>query len=245
MNRKISSYFLVLLLLGTGGHATLAAEPDFPPLPPLNDPASGDYVHGKFIWTDIFTSDVPAARKFYSELFEWEWRWVNEDPEHLYGMFYQDGVAMAGLAEREPQEEGAAYARWVYYISTADVKAAVKATTEAGGRVMLGPLGMPNRGDFAVLADPENAPFGVMHSSSGDPPDYRAEIGQWLWVGFYSEDAKKASKFYGSVFGYEVRDYGDRPDIIDYVLEAGGYARAGVGQLSPDSESKPTWLGFV
>ena len=101
MNRTLSSFLLALLLLGAGAHATLASEPALPPLPPLNDPATDDRLPGKFIWADIFTSDVPGARRFYAEMFGWEWRWISKHPDHLYGMFYMDGIAVAGVAHRE------------------------------------------------------------------------------------------------------------------------------------------------
>jgi predicted enzyme related to lactoylglutathione lyase len=111
--------------------------------------------------------------------------------------------------------------------------------------VLLDRRSIPNRGDFAVVADAEGAPFGVLHSSSGDPPDYRAELGEWLWVGLFSRDAEAASKFYASLFGYEIVAPEAGGDILEYVLAAEGHSRAGIGQLRPESESRPTWLGVV
>jgi predicted enzyme related to lactoylglutathione lyase len=245
MNRTLLSFLIALVLLGAGAHAAIASERDLPPLPPLNDPATDTRLPGKFIWADIFTSDVSGARRFYAEMFGWEWRWISENPDHPYGMFYLDGVAVAGVAHREAPDEDKAYGRWVYYIATGNVAEAVLAATDRGGRTLMARHSVARRGDFAILADPEGAPFGVMHSSSGDPPDFRAEIGEWIWISLFSRDAAEASKFYGSLFGYHVREPKSRPDVLELVLEASGHARAGIGQLSPESESKPTWLGFV
>jgi predicted enzyme related to lactoylglutathione lyase len=110
---------------------------------------------------------------------------------------------------------------------------------------MMSPQRIANRGEFAILADPEEAPFGVMHSSSGDSPDIRAKLGDWIWIGLFLQDVAKASKFYESLFGYDIHEVDERPDTLDLVLEANGFARAGIGQLDPDSDHKPTWLGFV
>ena len=110
---------------------------------------------------------------------------------------------------------------------------------------MLAARDVANRGEFAVLADPEDAPFGVMDSSSGDAEDFRAEIGEWLWLGLYSNDAAAASKFYASVFGYVVFERDHDTEVIDFVLSSQGYARAGIGQLKADSEFHATWLGYV
>jgi predicted enzyme related to lactoylglutathione lyase len=245
MKRTLRSLLIALVLLGAGAHAAPADESALPPLPPLNDPATDTRLPGKFIWADLFTSDVAGARRFYSEMFGWEWRWINEHPDHPYGMFYRDGVAVAGVAHREAPDPDKPYGRWVFYISTGNVEEAVRAVTDRGGRVLMPRRSFAQRGEFAILADPENAPFGVMRSSSGDPPDFRAEIGEWIWISLFSRDAEKASQFYGSSFGYDVRGSEERPDVLEFVLEANGYARAGIGELGPESDARPTWLGFV
>jgi predicted enzyme related to lactoylglutathione lyase len=245
MNRTLSSFALALLLLGAGAHAALASDKALPPLPPLNDPATDAQLPGKFIWADIFTSDVSGVRQFYGQLFGWNWRWISEQPDRPYGMFYANGIAVAGVAHRDAPDGDKTYARWVYYISTRDVEKAVRGAAGLGGRTLLPRRSIAHRGDFAVLADPEGAPFGVLHSSSGDPPDFRAEVGEWIWVDLFSRDAAKASKFYESLFPYAAREWDVRPDVVELVLEASGHARGGIGQLSPESEAKPTWLGFV
>ena len=245
MRRFIQIVLIALALVGSSAPAIDAADSALPPLPPLNDPATDVQIPGKFIWVDLFTSDVAAARKFYGELFGWEWRWVSQRTGNAYGMFYQDGVAIAGVAEVESPDPDETYARWVYYISVEDVDAAISGVEGRGGRTMLARHDVPKRGAFAVLADPEQTPFGVLHSSSGDTEDYKAEVGEWLWVGLYSHDAEAAAEFYSSVFGYDVFKRDHDTEVIDYVLSSNDYARAGIDQLPPDYDSHATWLGYV
>jgi len=245
MLRTVSTLLFALLLLAAGVHVTRASDPALPPLPSLNDPASDVQIPGKFIWADLFTSDLEAERRFYATLFGWEWRWISQHPEHPYGMFYNDEIAVAGIAHRDAPEQGADYARWVHYISTPDVSEAAERAVDRGGRILLPRRSIANRGDFAVLADPEHVPFGVMHSSSGDPADFRVGFGEWLWVGLASRDATAAAKFYESLVGYRVHEPADGFDVLEFVLAAGGHSRAGIGQLREGSDSKPTWLGFV
>jgi hypothetical protein len=111
MNRTLFLFSLALLLLCSRAHVALAAEAAPPPLPPLNDPATDTTLPGKFIWADIFTSDVSGVQKFYSEVFGWEWRWSSERPDSLYGMFYVDGIALAGVSHRESPASGEPYGR--------------------------------------------------------------------------------------------------------------------------------------
>lgn len=245
MTRALLTLLLAVSTLASGANATRAADRKLPPLPPLNEPATEDRLPGKFIWADVFTSDISGTRRFYQGLFGWDWRWISEQPDHRYGMFYRDGVAVAGVAHRESPDPDATYARWIHYISVEDVEAAASRVLDRGGRTLLPRRNIPHRGEFAILADPEGAPFGILNSSSGDPPDFRPEIGEWLWVGLVARSAAAASKFYASAFGYEVYERDDPSEVVDFVLAESGYSRAAIAELAPESRSKPTWVGFV
>ena len=212
-------------------------------VPALNNPASELKIPGKFIFADYFTSDITAAKAFYGNVFGWQWRWITADQS--YGMFYQGDVAIAGVALRESSTPNTAYGRWIHYLSTGDVAAKVAAVSKAGGRVLLEPQTLPDRGILAVVADADGAPFGLLNSSSGDPADYRSEVGEWLWVSLFSNDVKKAAHFYQNLLGYEVIDAEDTDNELDVILSKNGYARAGIGQLPESSESHPSWLGYI
>ena len=86
---------------------------------------------------------------------------------------------------------------------------------QAGGRVLAAPRTLPKRGEQAVFADGEGALFGVMKSASGDPPDFMADPGDWIWIQLLSRDAKKAAEFYRTVGGYEVTENMDRIAELD------------------------------
>ena len=62
------------LCIAGAGRAAYAAEDSLPPLPALTDPATDENIPGKIVWADYFTSDLDLARRFYGELFDWEWR---------------------------------------------------------------------------------------------------------------------------------------------------------------------------
>src|SRR5262249_39012090 len=108
------------------------------------------------------------------------------------------------------------------------------------------PQQLPERGEQAVFADPEGAVFGVLASSSGDPEDFLADVGDWIWIQLLSRDARRAAAFYRDVAGYEVVENDEVERLGDYLLVSEGYARATVRTLSsarPDVQ--PTWLPFV
>ena len=242
--KRITAILLGLALLGILMSSFAAAGP-LPTLPALNDPATDVRIPGKFIWADYFTSDVDAAKAFYAALFGWEWRDISTAPDSRYGIFYHDGEPVAGVAYRASPDPTRAYGRWVYYVSVDDVARTVQKIQSLGGSTLLPARTYADRGTFAVVADPESAPFGVMHSSSGDPPDYQADLGNWLWAGLYANDAVAATKFYQVVFGYELVTPAPDYDMVGYVLSKQGYARAGVTQLIPNSGDHPSWVAYV
>jgi hypothetical protein len=220
-----------------------AQEREFPPLPPLNDPPTELRLPGKFVWADLFTTDIAKARSFYTGLFGWDWRQVSS--ARPYGMFYQDDIAVSGLALRDPPDEGQAYGTWVYYASVDDVASVETAVAGRGGEALLPRRSMPERGEFAILADPDGAIIGVLRSSSGDPGEFQAAVGEFIWYQLFTSKLDPATEFYQTVFGYDVYENEDTPELLDYMLSSQGYSRAGVGLLPEDSESVPTWVGFV
>lgn len=239
--RLIRWILLAQLTLGT---AALAQQGTMPPLPPITDPPTGIHLPGKFVWADLFSSDIEKSRKFYEQVFGWEWQAVKQPPKP-YGIFYLDEMPVAGLAYREAPDNGDNYGRWIHYISVANVGATEIAVEQRGGRSILKPRAFEERGDFAVLSDLESAPFGVMHSSSGDPDDYRAEPGEWIWHELFTRDFRKAVDFYTGLFGYTSEKDAQLAEVMDYVLKSQDYQRAGIGALPSDSNYLPTWLGYV
>jgi hypothetical protein len=214
------------------------------PLPPLTEPSTDEVLTGKFVWGDLFTSDVELSRTFYEQLFGWQWELISKPPR-TYGMFYADGIAVAGIVHRAPITGTAGYGRWVHYVSVEDVSAAQQLTQRRGGRVLLTRQQILDRGEFAVVADPDDAIFGLMRSSSGDPGDYRAAVGEWLWFQLFTRDPVSAARFYKSLAGYSASEREDSHDIVDLVLASTGYARASIGALSDESKASPTWVGFI
>jgi len=229
------SWAVVLLV------TSVALAADAPALPPLTTVSGSPRLPGKFVWADLVTDEVPTARKFYSQLFGWTFRDAGG-----YSIAFNDERPLCGMFQRARPADGSAKPRWFGYLSVSSVARAEKAVLKAGGNVLAAPQAMPKRGEQAVFADAEGAVFGVVKSSAGDPEDFLAEPGDWIWIQLLSRDAKKASDFYRAVGGYEVIENSASNRLSDYVLTSGGYARATVRTI-PSSEERvrPNWLPFV
>ena len=110
---------------------------------------------GAFGWTELMTTDVASATRFYSELFGWE----TEDYP-MEGMTYTVlkvgddpvGGIMAmppGCPETKPA--------WGTYVTVDDVDATAGNVEQLGGKVLLPPKDIPKVGRFCVLQDPQGA----------------------------------------------------------------------------------------
>ena len=218
---------------------------ELPPLPPLTDPATGVDLPGKIVWADLFVDDVEAARDFYTRMFGWSWQWITGDTR-TYGVLLHDGLAVAGIAYLDPDEAPDPYGRWVHYLSTGDVQGVTSAATERGGRVLLAPRTHGERGEFSILADPEGAIFGTIDSQTGDPGDYRAIEGEWLWHVLYSRSVNASAQFYEEQFGYSLYEYEWEEDKPRLILASQDYARASISPMPEEEEdARPAWIGFV
>jgi predicted enzyme related to lactoylglutathione lyase len=230
-----------LLFLCTS--AAAQNEP-LPPLPPLTSPASNQYLPGKFVWADLFVNDVERARRFYEEVFGWEWRVLTREPLH-YGLLYSDGEAIAGVAHKNAPAGHSNYGRWVHYTSVEDVKKTGSAIVAKGGEELLAYRNYADRGEFAIYSGPHREVFGIIHSSSGDPGDDQAPIGDWIWWQLFTHDVNGAVDYYQSLFGFEAKEYKESPEFLAVDLLTHGQVRAAIGPLPDDPQATPTLIGFI
>jgi len=197
---------------------------------------------GKFVWADLVTDQMAPARNFYSGLFGWKF-----GGKGGYLVAYNHGRPVAGMIHKErPAGKPQATPRWLGYLSVADVGQAEQVVKQAGGRMVLKSESLPHRGQQATFVDPDGTLFGVIHLAKGDPADATARVGDWIWLQLLSRDAGRTAKFYQKVGGYQLQRNIAGNRSSDYILSAGGIARATVRTIPQDkTKVKPTWLPFV
>src|SRR5262249_61353323 len=75
--------------------------------------------HGRFVWYELMTTDVEAAKAFYGKVVGWGAR---EAPGSGYTLFTVGRAATSGLVDLPlDAEKGGARAQWGGYISGDDV----------------------------------------------------------------------------------------------------------------------------
>ncbi len=229
--------------LTLAGAVPLAAAPLV--VPPVMAPASAEHHAGKPIFAELITPDLARAKQFYAGLLGWSFRDFSGG-KWAYAEAYAGDSAVAGLVEKPVPPGDHAQPMWLNFLATHDVDEAARIAVENGGRVLAAPHDRPDRGREAVLADPQGAVFGVLASSSGDPPDMLNPPGDWIWHALITQDPVADSDFYKAVFGYSVVKLPDSPGEMHLLLASEGYARASTNSMPEGHPNMhPHWLAFV
>ena len=114
------------------------------------------YQHGVFSWCELLTTDVAAAKHFYTQLLGW----TTEDVSMAEGMHYtvikSAGTDIGGIMPVPPANAGMPPC-WGTYITVDDVDATTRRAAQLGAKTLVPPTDIPQVGRFAVLQDPQGA----------------------------------------------------------------------------------------
>jgi uncharacterized protein len=214
-------------------------------LPPVVAVPSQEHLVGKVILLELITPDLAAAERFYGGLFGWTFRDVAAGSTK-YAEALLDGRTVAGMFQRTIPRGEQRQPEWLSFFAVQDVDATEQLAVQHGARLLFGPRSFPNRGREAVLADPQGAVFAILESSSGDPPDFLADPGEWIWSSLITSDPNEAAAFYQTLFDYDVFELPSRSGSLHLLLASHNYARASVNALPPNgAHAQPSWLNYV
>jgi predicted enzyme related to lactoylglutathione lyase len=132
-------------------------QPSVPESRPEAAPVDGDIG-----WHELYTTDAPAAMKFYGEVFGWsEVDAYDMGPMGKYYMFGRT-YPLGGMMTKTP-DMAQVPTNWGLYFQVTDVNAAADRVKGNGGQVLNGPMEVPG-GDWIVNAlDPQGAAFSLVH----------------------------------------------------------------------------------
>ncbi|MFI8100414.1 VOC family protein [Streptomyces sp. NPDC086023] len=161
-----------------------------------------NHVDGAPNWVDLGTPDVAGAETFYAALFGWTFEAAGEDVGG-YGTFRLGGSAVAGGTAVGDEQGPPA---WTVYFRSPDADATAQAVRQGGGRVLVEPADVPDRGRTAVFADPAGAAFGIWQPRAGRGLDAVTDVGTLCWTELYTSDPAAAADFYRGVLGWDVSE---------------------------------------
>ena len=209
-------------------------------------PEVSEYAAGTPSWVDLGTPDIEASASFYGGLFGWDVP-ESENPEQTggYRQAMLGGKPVAGMMPL--MQEGQPPA-WATYVAVDDADATAAKVKDAGGQVMAEPMDVMDLGRMAIFVDPGGAVFGIWQAGSFQGAGIRGEAGAIGWNELNTRDPDRAKEFYGSVFGWEPRDFPSEGGPPYWTVHVGGDEN-GVGGIMdmrgqvPD-EVPPHWLVY-
>ena len=107
-----------------------------------------------FVWVELHTKDLNAAKKFYASLFAWE---LKDVPMGSAGTYTMIGVGEGTGGGMMKNPVPGAPSHWLAYVRVDDVTAATKKAQELGANVVQGKTEVPGFGWMSVIADPTGA----------------------------------------------------------------------------------------
>ena len=134
-------------------------------LPDPNQYHIGDSCMPTIVHFDVPADDLPRAKKFYSELFGWNFIAPPGFPDfYLIETAGLDGKPSTGggMGKR-----GAPDQRIMNYIGVPEIEEHAARVIKLGGTVIVPKMSVPGFGYLAICIDTEGNPFGLWQDSPG------------------------------------------------------------------------------
>lgn len=196
---------------------------------------------GSWIWYELLTSDVEAALRFYGSVIGWQ------PKPHVvvpgYYLFAAKDADIGGMMALAP-EIGLRRPVWLGYVAVESVDATVASMVEDGARNCVPPTTYPGVGRFAMLTDPQGAPFYVMRpapESGGESRSFGAEVGHCQWNELLTGDPVAAVAFYTRQLGWEKGEVLPMGPLGDYQFLLSAGLRFGAAMKRGDPAAPPLW----
>lgn len=127
-------------------------QPDQPPLPATTP--------GHVGWHELYTSDWKTAFAFHSSQFGWESAGQFDMGEMGTYQTFSAGPESGGGMMNKPAQIPVPV--WQFYFNVDAIDAAAKRVTDNGGKVLMGPIEVPNGSWIVQCQDPQGAHFALI-----------------------------------------------------------------------------------
>lgn len=237
---SISFIFRIVLLLTLLGLAGCGGR-GMDWISPVSQTPTNRYQIGKFVWHDLLTDDIAAARIFYGRLFGWTFEGGDESG---YVAILNHTRPIGGMISLEALERERDRGRWLASLSVKDVDQAAEFVRTSGGVIHEQPRTIRGRGRIAIVSDPQDAQFVLLHSGSGDPLDRPLAMNEWMWNELWTHEKDAAIDFYSLLVGYTHDIVEDDSGGSYDVLKTGIQPRAGIASITRKNV-RPMWLPYI
>jgi hypothetical protein len=201
--------------------------------------------HGRFVWYELATTNVEAAKAFYAEVVGWGTQDASM-PGAAYTLFTAGGDPVSGVTGLpEDARRWGLRPGWLGYVGVNDVDAVANRIRELGGAMHVPPKEVPNVSRFSIAVDPQMATIAIfkwLNAAQAQPTDMDA-LGRVGWHELLAADWERAWAFYRELFGWRKADV-DTGAVGTYQLFSVGGQTIGGMFTKPPSEPVPFWLYY-
>lgn len=202
-----------------------------------------------FVWYELITTDVAAAREFYTGVTGWSAE-VTEIAGPPYTMFSAGGAPVAGMIDRTHISGDASGMPpcWTGFVGVQHVDAKADEAVRLGGALLVPGKDLPNVGRFAVIGDPQGAAIALFkpHQECVDaPPAPPNAIGRIAWHELMATNMETAFAFYETLFGWQKSKALEMGPMGTYQLFSIGGQDVGGMMSRPPQVPGPFWLYYV
>lgn len=202
---------------------------------------------GTFCWIELATSDSEGAKKFYTELFGWEFADNPMGPDMVYTMLRQDGKEVAALYKLMPEMTAQGIPpHWLSYVAVESADDTAAKAKELGGTLMKEPFDVFTYGRMAVIQDPTGAVFALWQPGTHKGVGLSGIPNTLCWNELATRDTEKAGAFYTGLFGWDKNVQQMGPDFTYTSFMSGERSVGGMYVPTPEmGDIPPNWLVYI
>lgn len=169
--------------------------------------------YNQFKWVDTFVNDFETGKRFYSELFGWEFTDQFDGDQLVYSLANlkmpddpKQSAAVAGVGPCQFPNPGGIPWNWGVYILIENLESTIARVVEAGGKICKEPMNVMGAGRMAVCADSSGAIFHLWQPLAHSGAGIEKVPGAYCWFELISSDIQTSEAFYHKVFGWTVSE---------------------------------------
>jgi predicted enzyme related to lactoylglutathione lyase len=193
---------------------------------------------GSFCWIELATSDASAARAFYTQLFSWTVTESAMGDGETYFIFQKDGRDAAAMYQIGPRQAGLRPS-WMSFVSVSSADDSFARALALGGKAMMQPFDVSDRGRMAVLGDPAGGAFTIWEPRAKAGLGVRDEPGALCWNELQTRDVAGAKQFYPALFSWRMKE---SDDYTEWYL--GEHAIGGMLPSQGPPDAPPYWMPY-
>lgn len=201
---------------------------------------------GRTLSCDIAVPEHERELRFYARVLG-----TGTEPLWRDDLMNNHGVPIIGLGARSAEHE-ALPLQWMPHLQVADVAQSAARAVELGGRELIHHRDGSGGSQWAVLADPGGAAFGIVPAIPAEaiPAPPPGPMGRIAWLDMAVPDADARRDFYREVIGWTVEDMpmgSGESAYADYVMVAAdGEGAAGVCHArGSNADFPPVWMIYL